>query len=258
MPPPVSAVGTPGGGCPTHGQRISWLSRRASSDHVGRYVAMVSNDQALSLPSGMRSRVTDWGRVPALLALLMVSGCETLDRMDYLDRFFEPAAYSRSVDAPERRPTPLPNSVAQGDPQPEAIPTTLLLHDPAPPVAADPVPQPGPVRALERPANPPLPAGEDREAWTRRAVQENRWLTQFWAELTPAQQLRVERQLQRGTTQLAVGHTEPEAIWDIMGLADRAKLAFGDDPPFDRPVPAESRDASVQADRPSSARRPNR
>jgi hypothetical protein len=244
--------------CPTHGQRISWLSRRASSDHVGRYMAMVSNDHALSLPSGMRSWVTDWGRVPALLALLMVSGCETLDRMDYLDRFFEPAAYARSVDASERWPTTLPPSATQGDPQPEAIPTTAALRDPAPSVASDPVPRPSTVRALEQPANPPPPSEEAWEAWTRRIVRENRWLTQFWAELTPAQQLRIERRIQHGTTQLAAEHPEPEAVWDTMGLADRAVLAFGANPPFDRPVPAETRNASVWADRPSSVRRSSR
>jgi hypothetical protein len=243
---------------PAHGQRISWLSRRASSDHVGRYVAMVSNDHALSLIFGMRSRVTDWGRVPALLALLMASGCETLDRMDYLDRFFEPAAYARSVDASERPSTPLPPSATQGDPQPEVISTTAALRDPAPSTALDPVPRPSTVRAVEQPANPPPPSGEDREAWARRIVRENRWLTQFWAELTPVQQLRIERRIQQGATQLAAEHPEPEAIWDTMGLADRAQLAFGDDPPFDRPVPAETRNASVWTDRPHSARRPTR
>jgi hypothetical protein len=241
---------------PTRGERISSLSHRASSDHIGRYTAMMSNDHAPSLTIGMLSQVIDWGRAPALLALLMVSGCEALDRMDYLDRFFEPAAYSRSVDASERRSMPLPNSAAQGESQPEVIPTTAALHDPAPPVASDPLPQPGPVRTLERPANPPPPSGEDQEAWTRRTVWENRWLTQFWAELTPAQQLRIERQIQRGTARLAARHTEPEAIWDTIGLADRAKVAFGGDPPFDRPEPIETGDPSVLADRPSLGRRP--
>jgi hypothetical protein len=217
---------------------------------------MVSNDRPLLPVIGMLLRVADWRRATALLALLMVSGCETLDRMDYLDRFFEPVTHARSVDASERRSMPLANSAPQGDPQPATIRTTAALHDPAPPVASDPVTRPGPVHALERSASLPPPSGEGREAWTRRTVRKNRWLTQFWAELTPAQQLRVERRIQRGSTRSAAGHPEPDAIWDTMGLADRAKLAFGDDPPFDRPVPAGTRNASVWAHHPSLGRRP--
>jgi hypothetical protein len=226
---------------------------RASSDPIGRYRAMVSNDHAPSITILTLPRLTGWGCAPALLALLMVSGCEALERMDYLDRFFEPTAYARPIDVSERRSIPLPN--LEGDPRSEVLPSAASLHDPAQQIESDPTPQHGPVRTLKRQANQPSLSGEDRDAWTRRIVRENRWLTQFWAELTPAQQLRIERRMQRGTARLAGEHTEPEAIWDTMGLADRARVAFGDDSPSDHPEPIKTSEPSVLVDRPSSGRR---
>jgi hypothetical protein len=217
---------------------------------------MVSNDPAPSITIMTLLRLAHWDCAPALLALLMVSGCETLERMDYLDRFFEPTAYARSIDASERRPIPPPNSAPEGDPRLEVIPSAAPLRDPAQQIESDPTPQHGLVRTLKRQANQPPLSGEDWDAWTRRIVRENRWLTQFWADLTPTQQLRIERRMQHGTARLAGEHTEPEAIWDTMGLADRAKVAFADDSPSDRPEPVETSEPSVLVDRPSSGRRP--
>jgi hypothetical protein len=181
-----------------------------------------------------------------LLLGLGLSGCETMDRMDFFDRFFEAAPQTGSVAATDSPPNPA------------AAPwRTDQDLQPAPVVAMEPIPnpplvpygrerdaaaaQPAAVRATEPrpdPAAPPV-ASADAEQRTRLLVRQNPWLTQFWMELTPAQQARVRRQIRRGEVVLASGGSEPAAVWDPMGLSDRARLIFGsgDPPPAERPAP---------------------
>lgn len=209
------------------------------------------------------------GALAPLLLALALPGCETLDRMDYLDRFFEPQA--RQYAAAEPRPGSASAPTADWTPQPGPDPAA----EPLPPyatVADQGVQPPGPVVAMEPRPNPPTaadagvppnrtraaeprpetfagagsaaPQATDPEARTRLLVRQNPWLTRFWMELTPAQQARVERQLRRGDVALAVENSEPAAAWDSMGLADRAALVFGRG---DRPAPPERRDGSIWA-----------
>ncbi len=193
------------------------------------------------------------GRGHALALLLLVpalAGCETLERMDYLDRFFEPSRYAGSVSAKEPQqdqalppasgPEPLSSPIRAMEPRPDPVPA------PTPDRPA----QPSPARTMEaRPqAAPSLEA--DAHASVPLLVRQHPWLMRFWAELTAAQQLRVERQLHRADVQLAAEPADPAAIWDTMGLADRAKLVFGSGPPSERPTPAKDRDGSTWAGSP--------
>jgi hypothetical protein len=188
-------------------------------------------------------------RALALLPLVLaVSGCEAMERMDYLDRFFEPAARPGPVVAME----PMSEPVAPPAPDWSPGPGTVIAMEPRPnpvsPPAADRPLQPGRVRAAKpRPGPAPSPVETDAESRTRSLVRQHHWLTQFWMELTPAQQQRVERQLHRGNVRLAAERADAAAAWDSMGLADRARLVFGSGTPFERPAPAERRDGSVWA-----------
>lgn len=177
---------------------------------------------------------------------LALSGCETMERLDYWDRYFEPA--------------PRPMSVTSTEPQPEPAAPADRPHETGPVVAMEPIPnppasygrdreiQPGLFRAPEPRPNPATPpATADTEERTRLLVRQNQWLTQFWMELTPAQQTRVRRQLRRGEVVLASGQADPAAAWDSMGLSDRARLIFGADPPAERPTPPERRGNEVLA-----------
>jgi hypothetical protein len=77
---------------------------------------------------------------------------------------------------------------------------------------------PDPPAAPEDPVVPPDPA--QRMA---NLLRQNAWLTRFWSELSPAEQLRVTRALaRRGAQPLAA-----PAAWDPMGLQDRVELLFG-------------------------------
>ena len=205
---------------------------------------------------------------PLLLLALALPGCETLDRMDYLDRFFEPQArqYAASEPRPAVAPaadwTPQPGSAfATEPPPPYATVADRGVQAPAPVVAMEPRPNPPttaadagappsrPRAAEPRPetlagAGSAAPQAADPEARTRLLVRQNPWLTRFWMELTPAQQSRVERQLRRGDVALAVENSEPAAAWDSMGLADRAALVFGRG---ERPAPPDRRDGSIWA-----------
>lgn len=173
-----------------------------------------------------------------------------MERMDYLDRFFEPQRFAAQQQAPGA----------------EAVATAAAVEtDPAagwPPqaervVAMEPIPDRPVASARERHAAPtaargaeaePGPAREaDAESHTRSLVRQHRWLTQFWMELTPAQQQRVARRLNGGgDVRLASGQADAEAAWDRMGLSDRAKLVFGG-APAERPEPAERDDGAVVA-----------
>lgn len=176
----------------------------------------------------------------ALLALgPLLAGCEALERMDYLDRIFEPERFARPVPAAQPQPEPLPP--AASEPSTETV------------VAMEPLPDPAPLPARQRAAPPPAapePAAlteVEGESRLRSTVRRNPWLTRFWSELTAAQQLRVERQLRRAENPPAA---EPAGAWDSMGLADRARLVFGDRPGPEAPDPSERREGSNWASRP--------
>jgi hypothetical protein len=81
----------------------------------------------------------------------------------------------------------------------------------------------------------------DEEARARALVRQNPWLTRFWMELTPAQRARVERRLNHGgdVRLAAERQAGPEAVWDPMGLSDRASLVFGRGASPARSAPAE-------------------
>ncbi len=222
------------------------------------------------------------GRALALpLLALALSGCETLERMDYLDRFFESRSRLGPVAAVEPRPAPpdwagpSPGPVVTAEPRPNPadwgtpLPGPVVAMEPRPDAASSPEADwrgsaPGSVVAMEPRPNPPAPSvaeqrpnapppavDTDPEARTRRLVRQHQWLTRFWMELTPAQQARVEQRLRRGGVQLAAAGGDAAALWDPMGLADRTKLVFGSgDPSPERPVPPESRGGSVWAGSP--------
>lgn len=181
---------------------------------------------------------------PVLVALAL-GGCEAMERMDYLDRFFEEPRQTE-VAAAEQPPTvrPAPRTAPTG-------PTTSGLTRVAmPPGAADDEGWTTPassVVAMEPRPNPPVaeravPAARPRgteaglaaaetdvaaQSRTHQVVRQNQWLTRFWMELTPEQQARVERQLHRGPTRLASSRSDPAGAWDSMGLSDRVRLLFG-------------------------------
>lgn len=169
-------------------------------------------------------------------------GCEAMERMDYLDRFFEPAARPGPVVAM----APIANPMDASATDPDFGPSPVVAMEPIPNPAAAPTrdrpPQSGRTRAPEPNAAPASEA--DETSRTRQLVRQNQWLTQFWMELTPAQQQRVERRLHRGGgVRLAAEQAQPAAVWDPMGLSDRAKLVFGDGQSSGRSAPGG--DASV-------------
>jgi hypothetical protein len=184
----------------------------------------------------------------------VVSGCETMERMDYFDRIFDPALRSSPAFIP-MRPIPDPGNypvAAVADPSPQ--PDVVVAMEPIPNPADHPRPtershQSASVRAAEpRPSPAPIPdPAADAEARTRLLVRQNPWVTRFWMELTPAQQSRVERQLLRGNVRPASGQADAAAAWDPMGLADRVGLVFGRGAPLERPEPPAQREGSTLA-----------
>ncbi len=175
--------------------------------------------------------------------------------MDYWDRYFEAAPRSAPVAAvePVRNPTD-PPPAADWNPQPAAAASVVAMEPVESPgdrwqmTAANRLPQQSAatVRAAEPRPDPGVsapPQGADREDRTRTLVRQNPWLTRFWMELTPAQRARVERQMQRGgDVRLASERqAEPAAVWDPMGLSDRAGLVFGRGTSPGRPAPADNR-----------------
>jgi hypothetical protein len=254
-------------GAPVPQHRDNGASWSAQARYPGVMARIGPTPLALAGAPARRRRAL----APVLLALAL-PGCEAMERMDYLDRFFEPTLAYRPVVAMDPAPAPLtdrhfqdsvvameprPNpptarSTADWDPPPG--PVVAMEPRPNPPVtqaavAADGNAQPNRARAAEPPRQEAAaaPQAADPEARTRLLVRQNPWLTQFWMELTPAQQARVERQLQRGGMVLAAERAEPAVAWDSMGLADRARLIFGGGQPLERPAPPERRDGSTWA-----------
>ena len=182
----------------------------------------------------------------------VVSGCETMERMDYFDRIFDPALRSSPAYFPIR-PIPDPGNypvAAVADPSPQLDVVVAMEPIPNPVNHSRPTErshQSASVRAAEPRPNPAPAPVADAEARTRLLVRQNPWVTRFWMELTPAQQSRVERQLLRGNVRPASGQADAAAAWDPMGLADRVGLVFGRGAPFERPEPPARREGSTLA-----------
>lgn len=196
------------------------------------------------LPAHAAPRTARCRALALPLLAFLTPGCEALERMDYLDRFFEPQTYAQQEAAPQPVPaaaTLEPDPAADRDGQAGRV------------VAMDPIPDPPAVQARARDAAAPEQVSLSRtgaEDRTRSLVRQNRWLTQFWMELTPAQQERVARRLNPGGARLAAGRTvDVEAAWDRMGLSDRARLVFGG-APAEEPGPENRRDDAVVARNP--------
>jgi hypothetical protein len=197
-------------------------------------------------------------RRSGVLALLLlapaVAGCEAMERMDYLDRFFEATPRPSPVVAMEPITNPTNYTTAAGyGGQPSNGGTGFVR-------AMEPISSPADYAAVTERSAPPASArgteprpnavpatGPEAEARTRQLVRLNPWVTRFWMELTPAQQARVERQLNRGNLRLAARQTEPATVWDPMGLSDRVGLVFGRGSASEPPEPLPRRDGSTLA-----------
>jgi hypothetical protein len=167
-----------------------------------------------------------------LSALLLLPGCGTMNRMDYLDQFFDPEAYAArhatrlpAVAGPAQLAS-LPSGMQPGTqigsqggteagPQAPAMPERRL---PAPVAPALPA-----VATAEQ--APAVPEG-DRDQWIRSTVRRNPWLALNWAQLTPAQQQQIERRLSDAGSGRLMADGGPASVWDTMGLDDRTDLAF--------------------------------
>jgi hypothetical protein len=109
------------------------------------------------------------------------------------------------------------------------------------------------VVAMEPRPNPPVvakPADNPRDR-----LRQNRWLAQFWEELTPAQRRRVETRMRRAQPPIARDQESAGMAWDGLGLAERDRLVFGGIAPARRVAsttaePAGS--AGVKPDSPTS------
>lgn len=84
--------------------------------------------------------------------------------------------------------------------------------------------KPAPVVAMEPRPNPPLHKPPDNP---RDRLRQNRWLAQFWEELTPAQRKRVETRMRRTQPPVASNQESAGHAWDALGLAERDRLVFG-------------------------------
>jgi hypothetical protein len=91
------------------------------------------------------------------------------------------------------------------------------------------------VVAMEPRPNPTVskPADNPRER-----LRQNRWLAQFWEELTPAQRRRVEARLRRAQPSIARDGESAAMAWDGLGLAERDRLVFGGSAPGRRATAA--------------------
>lgn len=155
-----------------------------------------------------------WRRAALLAALVLLPGCQTLNRMDYLDQFFDPKGY-------EARHQPRLPAVAKPR-QPVASPREeqpATIPDQRRPAPAAPEPT---VEAASQASTAP-----DRDQWVRNTVRMHPWLALNWGQLTVAQQQRIEGRLADAGTGRLVASGEPASAWDTMGLDDRADLAFG-------------------------------
>ena len=84
--------------------------------------------------------------------------------------------------------------------------------------------RPAPVVAMEPRPNPTVSKPADNP---RDRLRQNRWLAQFWEELTPAQRRRVEARMRRAQPPLASNQESAGLTWDALGLAERDRLVFG-------------------------------
>jgi hypothetical protein len=166
----------------------------------------------------------------ALLISLMVSGCETLDRMDYLDQVFDPAGYSERHKKPEQRSNLPSHVVLPASPTIEQQPTleAASVQNSSQQNIQSAPPRHGIVQSRDFLPSSSLQAQQSDTTWVRDTVRQNNWLMRDWAQLTPSQQMRVERQLENGKVTFTTEYTEPASIWDTLGLPDRAALAFKD------------------------------
>ncbi len=105
-------------------------------------------------------------------------------------------------------------------------------------------PRPGPVVAMEPRPNPPVGAAAKPPDNPRDRLRQNRWLAQFWEELTPAQRRRVEARMRRAQPPLASNQDSARLTWDALGLAERDRLVFG--PPA-RPAAGAASAAAAEA-----------
>jgi hypothetical protein len=88
--------------------------------------------------------------------------------------------------------------------------------------------RPGPVVAMEPRPNPPVGmAAKPAPDNPRERLRQNRWLAQFWEELTPAQRRRVEGRMRRAQPPIASTRESAGLAWDTLGLAERDRLVFG-------------------------------
>ena len=104
--------------------------------------------------------------------------------------------------------------------------------------------KPAPVVAMEPRPNPPLYKPPDNP---RDRLRQNRWLAQFWEELTPAQRRRVETRMRRTQPSVASNKESAGHAWDALGLAERDRLVFGGAAPA-RPAGATTAAAGAEAD----------
>jgi hypothetical protein len=95
-------------------------------------------------------------------------------------------------------------------------------------------PRPGPVLAIEPRPNPPLSraAGPVRPASTQVPdmqfrLRQSRWLTYFRDALTPAQQRLRAARMRSSTRGVTLDAADIGRRWDVLGLAERARLVFG-------------------------------
>ena len=80
------------------------------------------------------------------------------------------------------------------------------------------------VVAMEPRPNPPVSKPPDNP---RERLRQNRWLAQFWEELTPSQRRRVEARMRRSQPPIASNQEGAGLAWDALGLAERDRLVFG-------------------------------
>ena len=106
-----------------------------------------------------------------------------------------------------------------------------LLLVPVLALAACQRPRPGTVVAMEPRPNPPVGApAKPAPDNPRERLRQNRWLAQFWEELTPAQRRRVEARMRRAQPPIASNRDSARLAWDALGLAERDRLVFGAPP----------------------------
>ena len=109
--------------------------------------------------------------------------------------------------------------------------------------ACRPKPQPL-VVAMEPRPNPPAARPPPHDP--RERLRQNRWLAQFWEELTPAQRRRVEARMRRAKPPMASDNERAGHVWDGLGLAERDRLVFGGAAPA-RPSASAAATASTPA-----------